>query len=97
MDRTEIVNLITNCFTDLAGKRATVSDEDTPIFGKHGVFDSMQLVTFLMELEQQVNERFGVMISIADDRALSQERSPFRTVGSLTDYITMLVNEQNVV
>ena len=37
--------------------------------------------------EQEVQARYGLDISLTDDRAVSQKRSPFRSVGSLADYI----------
>jgi hypothetical protein len=33
-----------------------------------------------------VREQFGGSLVLADERAMSQTRSPFRTVGSLADY-----------
>ena len=96
MNRTELVKVIAGCLKELspAMKGAADMGEETPVFGQRGPLDSMQLVTFLMELEQQINDRCGTMISIADDRALSQQRSPFRSVGTLADYVDMLLTEQ---
>ena len=36
----------------------------------------------------------GSGITIADEKAMSQERSPFRTIGTLVDYIDMLINDK---
>jgi acyl carrier protein len=96
MNRTDFVNLIATCFRDHLPSRDEypVVDENTVIFGKDGAFDSMQLVQLLMEVEQQVNERCNTDITLADDRAMSQERSPFRRIGNLADYVGMLVAEQ---
>jgi acyl carrier protein len=47
----------------------------------------------IVEVEQQVNETYGIDIVIADDRAMSQAHSPFRTIGSLADYIETLLKE----
>jgi acyl carrier protein len=68
-------------------------EEDTVIFGREGFLDSLGLVTLVLSIEQQVNDEFGVTISIADDRAMSQKNSPFRTIGRLSDYVSMLVGE----
>ena len=35
-------------------------------------------------------EELGIAVTLADERAMSQTRSPFRTVQSLTDYIMTL-------
>jgi acyl carrier protein len=96
MNRAELVALIVACCRDNLPSPNTAStlDENTRIFGKDGSFDSLQLVNLLIEVEQRINERYGTIISIADDRAMSQERSPFRKIGSLADYVGILITEQ---
>ena len=96
MNRDDLVNLIVDCFRDSlpSPENTPPVNETTRIFGRDGHFDSMQLVSLLMEVEQRVNERYATAITIADDRAMSQEKSPFRTIGSLADYVDMLVGEQ---
>ena len=69
-------------------------DEGTILFGGNGLYDSLGLVSFVLDIEQQVNDQYGLLISVADDRAMSQERSPFRNVASLADYVMQLVGEQ---
>lgn len=59
---------------------------DTRLFGKDGLLDSMALVSLVMSLEQEIAERFGAEIALADEKALSQKHSPFRTIGSLVSY-----------
>ena len=67
---------------------------ETRIFGRKGVLDSMGLVTLITDLEEKLEEEFGVSLILADDRAMSQEKSPFRSVSSLAEYISVLINEQ---
>ena len=65
----------------------------TVLFGKDGKLDSLGLVTLLVTIEQNIEDEFDVSITIADERAFSQKRSPFRTIGTLADYIDMLLKE----
>jgi hypothetical protein len=44
-----------------------------------------------METEQDLNEQLDLSITIVGDQAMSQERSPFRTIGTLADYLTQLI------
>jgi len=67
--------------------------EDTRLIGDTSVLTSMQLVSLLVEVEQRVEEAHGIAIVIADERALSLKRSPFRTVGTLVDYLSVLMAE----
>jgi len=66
---------------------------ETTLFGG-GDLDSLGLVNLIVAVEQNIEDEFHVVIAIADDRALSQKHSPFRTVGSLADYIEVLLKEK---
>ena len=59
---------------------------DTRLFGKEGLLDSMALVALIMALEQEIADQFGAQVALADEKALSQKSSPFRTLGSLVAY-----------
>ena len=45
-----------------------------------------------MTVERQVEDDFGVAVSLTDEKAMSQRNSPFRSVGALTDYIVECLN-----
>lgn len=62
-------------------------DDGTALFGSDGLLDSMGLVTLVVEVEQVLAEQFGMAMTLADDRAMSQRSSPFRSIGTLVDYI----------
>jgi len=59
---------------------------DTPLFGRNGLLDSLGLVSLVVALEQVIEDRYGVALSLADEKALSQAHSPYRTVASLASY-----------
>ena len=65
---------------------------DAVLYGKTGKLESIDVVTLIMEVEDQIKAEFGKCITIADDRAMSLENSPFLTVGSLTNYVAELLN-----
>jgi len=66
--------------------------KDTPIFGSGSKLDSLGLVTFLVELEQKIEDYFGLEITIANEKAMSQKNSPFRNVDTLSEYLKTLLN-----
>lgn len=68
-------------------------EAETVVFGTGGVLDSLGLVGFIGDLETRVAERFGVDIVLADERAMSRSRSPFRTVQSLADLVAERIAE----
>ena len=61
--------------------------EETPLFGDEEGIDSLSLVVLIASLEQEVEEAFGLPVELADEKAMSRHRSPYRTVGALTDFI----------
>ena len=65
----------------------------TILFGKGGQLDSVELVTLIIEVEEKILDEVGVSITLADERALSQKNSPFLTLQTLTEYVTLLINE----
>lgn len=60
------------------------------IFGRGSPLDSLGLVALLIDVEEGMH-RAGQAITLTDDRAMSQTRSPFRSVPALVDYIAGLL------
>lgn len=67
--------------------------EDIRLLGRDALVDSLGLVIILASFEADINDTFGTEIVLADERAMSMERSPFRTVSSLVDYACTLLDE----
>ena len=67
---------------------------ETPLLGKGAVLDSLGLVILLALIEHKLDNAYGFSLTIADERAMLQERSPFRTVTTLTEYVQQLIEEQ---
>ena len=66
--------------------------EQTRLFGGDGALDSLALVSFIADIEESVADKFGKNIVLADEKAMSQKVSPFRTVESLASYIQKLLD-----
>jgi D-alanine--poly(phosphoribitol) ligase subunit 2 len=67
--------------------------EATVLYGPKGVLDSLGLVHLIVAVETAIADEFDVHVTLADERAISQRSSPFRTVGTLADYIVMVMKE----
>ncbi len=65
----------------------------TALFGPDASLDSLALVSVIVDVEGDVSAALGRSISLTDDRAMSQEVSPFDNVQTLLNYIMTLVNE----
>ena len=62
---------------------------DAPLFGPDSPLDSLGLVALLLDIEEGL-QAIGCHVLLSDDRAMSQKRSPFRSVQSLVNYISDL-------
>lgn len=67
-------------------------NSNTKLYGNEGM-DSLALVSFITDLEEQISEEFDKEIVLADEKAMSARTSPFRSVESLTNYIKTLLEE----
>lgn len=72
------------------GARLEVSPT-APIFGAASPLNSLGLVALLLDIEEGF-EAIGCPLVLSDDRAVSQKRSPFRSVESLVEYIGGLLH-----
>lgn len=91
MPKDETEPLIIECLTNFLGNEAPAPTRDTVLIGGTASIDSMALVNLILDVEDAVRARYGVSLTLADERAMSQTRSPFRTVGTLAEYINLLL------
>ena len=95
-DRIKIVimNSIEEINRQLENEHQLEKSTNTVLFGEDGKLDSLGLINLVVAVEQNIEDEFDVTITLADERAMSQETSPFKTVGTLTDYIEMILEEK---
>lgn len=67
--------------------------DDTVLFGGDDGIDSLSLVRLIVDIEQRLQEELDRQVSLADERAMSAKRSPYRSVGALTDFIVEHIGE----
>jgi acyl carrier protein len=88
-----IFHVIDEINQQLAENQRIEKSMATTLLGKSAVLDSLGLVNLIVTVEEEIEEQFGVNITLADERAISQERSPFRTIETLMEYIYVLLKE----
>jgi acyl carrier protein len=99
IERSIARNIVLASLTEVLAQAAlpaleTIADE-TVLVGKDAVLDSLGVVSLIVEIEQRVEAEHGVSVTLANDKAMSQRNSPFRTVGVLTDHIVAMVAEES--
>ena len=88
-----IINAVKEINEQLHQEQQLAKSTKTVLFGKNGNLDSLGLVSLLVIIEQNIEDEFDVSITIADEKAMSQKHSPFRTISTLADYINKLLKE----
>jgi len=99
--REEILQLIYNALDTVNDmydddKKITITKtEDSLLFNKELALDSLSLISLVVEIEESLEDKYDAEIMLADDRAMSQNVSPFHSFGTLTDYVMTLLEEAN--
>jgi acyl carrier protein len=66
---------------------------DCVLFGSEGVLDSLGLVTLIVDIEGLLSDNLNLQLTLVNDKAFSLKYSPFKTVGTLIEYIEKLAAE----
>ena len=64
-----------------------VLDENIRLIGTSSVFDSMELVQFIVEVETLLDEEFEIEIELTSEKSMSRRNSPFISINTLVEYI----------
>ena len=67
-------------------------NDDFVILGNH-LFDSFDIVAILSTFEADLNDEYGVNITLSNEKAMSIKNSPYLNVNSLVKYAMMVIDE----
>ena len=70
------------------------ANEETVLFGKDSILDSMGLVNIIIDIESRFLDE-DIEVSLTSEKAMSHRHSPFRTVSTLADHIVEQIEENN--
>ena len=60
---------------------------DAILVGEGGALDSLGLITLIVSLEEAVQEETGICMELLEEELLIDSEGPFRTVGSIVNWI----------
>jgi hypothetical protein len=99
IDREKIINLLLSTlevhFDEINESVDLTERENIKLFGGDGLLDSIGLVSFVVEVEERLEDEFEVSVVLADEKAMSRRTSPFARISYLADYILEVVNEDS--
>lgn len=85
----EIINTaVSDLNEELQYETLNTINRDTPIFNGEYAIDSLSLVRLVSMLESGIADEFGQKVTLADEKVMSQRHSPFKTAGTIADFIT---------
>lgn len=90
-----ILRALQNLNEELDDSEKFVVDSNLSLFGPDATLDSLALVSVIVDVEGDVSAALGRSVSLTDDRAMTQEVSPFDNVQTLLNYIMILVGEES--
>jgi hypothetical protein len=86
ISRQEALALVKEVFVSSLPTHRLPSDE-TPLFGPEAELTSMELVALVADLEDAIADRWSTQIILADEKALSLKKSPFRNLAALAEFV----------
>lgn len=90
MEKAKINEIVIGAITDYCETNgvelAEAIDKNTPLIGSARILDSMGLVNVIVDIETAFLDE-DVEVSLTSESAMSGRISPFRSVGSLCNFI----------
>ncbi|MCT2407848.1 hypothetical protein NZD88_09890 [Chryseobacterium antibioticum] len=97
MEKKEVQDLVIETIKEFVDNNGIETEEITVtqrLIGRSGIFDSIGLVNFLVDLEEVLEEKYDRVFSLSSERAMSRSTSPFSNVEELTKFILELDDEE---
>ena len=69
---------------------------DTALFGSGGNLDSLGLISLVTTVEQKIEENFEMTVTLLENIDAFESDNPFKTVGSLADYIASILEKKAI-
>lgn len=96
MDEVRLNQFIASTLEDIlrqAGHPIPQLNDNTVIFGKDGLLDSMMLVEFMLSLEDYCEEE-GYIFKWDDDAMMSEKHSIYNSLASLRSFILNMPSQK---
>ena len=94
----EILRLIYAAIDDVNAQaidgRVVEKHPETALLGGDQGIDSLTFVNLIVALEEQIQQALRKSVVLVDENSMSLQDQPFRTVGTLADYVEQVVARQ---
>ncbi len=97
MNTSQIREILASAIQEVNAGRSDQSllqpDATMPLVGPGAVLDSLELLHFLMTVEQGVAESCSHSISLLNEQTVSDSDGPLRHLDALTDYLKQQIDD----
>lgn len=98
MDIKEVQDIVLNTLKEFSEYNGINIETDISLtqrlIGSGGLFDSMDLVNFITDLEEVLENKYDKVFSLQDERAMSRSHSPFMNPQELSKFIIELNEDE---
>jgi len=96
MQKEKITNLLFETIDEFndTNSYSIIKKLDTVLFGENSSLDSLGLVNLIVAVEEKIEDDFDISLTLADEKAMSERNSPFRSVEAFRDYINNLIEKE---
>jgi D-alanine--poly(phosphoribitol) ligase subunit 2 len=77
-----------------SGEKIIEKTPAAPLLGSAEGVDSLTFINLIVAIEEQINQRTGKSIILVDEDYMAEEKHPFRTLGTLTEYVGRVMAAQ---
>ena len=95
----EVLGLVYSAIDDVNAQSAAgdviAKTPDTRLLGGTGGLDSLTFVNLVVAVEEQIQNGMGRSVILVDEDSMALQEHPFRTIGSLAEYVEKLLARQH--
>ena len=95
--RDKVLNIIKEALEELNEELEYESlnkiTENTAVFSGAEGIDSLTLVLLVSTLESEIANELDVPVTLADEKVMSERNTPYKTVGTVADFIMAQMKE----
>lgn len=84
----ELLELLKNFISENEINCEINIDVNSRLIGTSSIFDSLELVQFIVEVENYIEESNGIEVQLTSEKAMSRRTSPFISIATLSKFIT---------
>ena len=74
-----------------ANGTAIAKTPESRLLGSENGVDSLTFVNLVVALEEQIQDKLGQSVVLVDEDSMALQEHPFRTIGTLAEYVEKLV------